>query len=87
MRVRVARGSITLPGSMFLASIALIPSIALAYWAYNQFPFGGTRGTGNGHAHDVSLRIHGHDRVVVRRHPSRPVIVCRSHQLLEHDLG
>ena len=33
---------ITLPGSMFLAAIALIPSIVLAYWAFNQFPFGGT---------------------------------------------
>jgi preprotein translocase subunit SecY len=33
---------ITLPGSMFLAAIALIPSIVLAYWTLNQFPFGGT---------------------------------------------
>ncbi|MDP9298351.1 MAG: preprotein translocase subunit SecY [Actinomycetota bacterium] len=33
---------ITLPGSMFLAVIALIPSVVLAYWAFNQFPFGGT---------------------------------------------
>jgi preprotein translocase subunit SecY len=33
---------ITLPGSMFLAAIALLPSIVLAYWAFNQFPFGGT---------------------------------------------
>jgi len=33
---------ITLPGSMFLAAIALVPSIVLAYWAFNQFPFGGT---------------------------------------------
>jgi preprotein translocase subunit SecY len=35
---------ITLPGSFFLAAIALIPSIVLAYWALgtNQFPFGGT---------------------------------------------
>ena len=33
---------ITLPGSLFLATIALIPSIVLAYWAFNQFPFGGT---------------------------------------------
>ena len=33
---------ITLPGSLFLAAIALIPSIVLAYWAFNQFPFGGT---------------------------------------------
>jgi preprotein translocase subunit SecY len=33
---------ITLPGSMFLAAIALIPSVVLAYWTVNQFPFGGT---------------------------------------------
>jgi preprotein translocase subunit SecY len=33
---------ITLPGSLFLAVIALIPSVVLAYWAFNQFPFGGT---------------------------------------------
>jgi preprotein translocase subunit SecY len=33
---------ITLPGSLFLAVIALIPSFVLAYWAFNQFPFGGT---------------------------------------------
>jgi preprotein translocase subunit SecY len=36
---------ITLPGSFFLAAIALIPSIVLAYWALgtsSQFPFGGT---------------------------------------------
>jgi len=33
---------ITLPGSLFLAAIALVPSIVLAYWAFNQFPFGGT---------------------------------------------
>jgi preprotein translocase subunit SecY len=33
---------ITLPGSLFLAMIALIPSVVLAYWAFNQFPFGGT---------------------------------------------
>jgi preprotein translocase subunit SecY len=33
---------ITLPGSMFLAAIALLPSIVLAYWAFTQFPFGGT---------------------------------------------
>jgi preprotein translocase subunit SecY len=33
---------ITLPGSLFLAAIALIPSIVFAYWAFNQFPFGGT---------------------------------------------
>ena len=33
---------ITLPGSLFLASIALIPSVFLAIWAINEFPFGGT---------------------------------------------
>ena len=33
---------ITLPGSMFLATIALIPSIVLAFWVIQQFPFGGT---------------------------------------------
>jgi preprotein translocase subunit SecY len=33
---------ITLPGSLFLAFIALLPSIALAWWNINQFPFGGT---------------------------------------------
>jgi len=33
---------ITLPGSLFLAAIALVPSIVLAYWAVGQFPFGGT---------------------------------------------
>jgi preprotein translocase subunit SecY len=33
---------ITLPGSLFLAAIALLPSIALAVWNINQFPFGGT---------------------------------------------
>jgi len=33
---------ITLPGSLFLAGIALIPSIIFAYWAIQQFPFGGT---------------------------------------------
>jgi preprotein translocase subunit SecY len=33
---------ITLPGSLFLAAIALIPSVVLAYWAFTQFPFGGT---------------------------------------------
>ncbi|MBI3648433.1 MAG: preprotein translocase subunit SecY [Actinobacteria bacterium] len=33
---------ITLPGSLFLATIALIPSVVFAYWAFNQFPFGGT---------------------------------------------
>ncbi len=33
---------ITLPGSLFLATIALIPSIVLALWQFGQFPFGGT---------------------------------------------
>jgi preprotein translocase subunit SecY len=33
---------ITLPGSIFLAAIALLPSIVLAYWVIQQFPFGGT---------------------------------------------
>jgi preprotein translocase subunit SecY len=33
---------ITLPGSLFLASIALIPSIFLAIWQIHAFPFGGT---------------------------------------------
>jgi preprotein translocase subunit SecY len=33
---------ITLPGSLFLASIALIPSVVLAYWSVQRFPFGGT---------------------------------------------
>ena len=33
---------ITLPGSLFLAIIALLPSIALAIWGVTQFPFGGT---------------------------------------------
>jgi preprotein translocase subunit SecY len=33
---------IILPGSLFLASIALIPSIFLAVWQITAFPFGGT---------------------------------------------
>src|SRR5205085_5664181 len=33
---------ITLPGSMFLAAIALIPYIVLNAWSIQQFPFGGT---------------------------------------------
>ncbi len=33
---------ITLPGSLFLAAIALVPSVFLAIWAINEFPFGGT---------------------------------------------
>jgi preprotein translocase subunit SecY len=33
---------ITLPGSLFLAAIALVPSVVLAYTLVGQFPFGGT---------------------------------------------
>jgi preprotein translocase subunit SecY len=33
---------ITLPGSLFLAAIALIPSVFLAIWNITAFPFGGT---------------------------------------------
>jgi preprotein translocase subunit SecY len=33
---------ITLPGSLFLATIALLPSVFLAIWNINAFPFGGT---------------------------------------------
>jgi preprotein translocase subunit SecY len=33
---------ITLPGSMFLAFVALLPSIALAVWGITKFPFAGT---------------------------------------------
>jgi preprotein translocase subunit SecY len=33
---------ITLPGALFLASIALVPSIFLAFWQITAFPFGGT---------------------------------------------
>ncbi|MBV8559337.1 MAG: preprotein translocase subunit SecY, partial [Acidimicrobiia bacterium] len=33
---------ITLPGSLFLASIAILPEIALAVKKLNSFPFGGT---------------------------------------------
>jgi len=33
---------ITLPGSIFLAIVALLPSIVLAFWVIQQFPFGGT---------------------------------------------
>src|SRR5437660_10587705 len=33
---------ITLPGSLFLAAIALIPSVFLPIWAITAFPFGGT---------------------------------------------
>jgi preprotein translocase subunit SecY len=33
---------IGLPGAIFLAVIALIPTIVLAFWSIQQFPFGGT---------------------------------------------
>jgi preprotein translocase subunit SecY len=33
---------ITLPGSLFLASVALLPSLFLAFYSIQQFPFGGT---------------------------------------------
>ncbi len=33
---------ITLPGSIFLATIALLPTVVLAFWLIQQFPFGGT---------------------------------------------
>jgi len=33
---------ITLPGSLFLAAIALIPTVVFAYWSLSNFPFGGT---------------------------------------------
>src|SRR3954454_23649718 len=33
---------ITLPGSLFLAAIALVPQIALAVYGVQGFPFGGT---------------------------------------------
>jgi preprotein translocase subunit SecY len=33
---------ITLPGSLFLAAVALVPSVFLAIWVIQQFPFGGT---------------------------------------------
>jgi preprotein translocase subunit SecY len=33
---------ITLPGSIFLAAIALVPQIALAIYGVKSFPFGGT---------------------------------------------
>ncbi|HZB00583.1 MAG TPA: preprotein translocase subunit SecY [Actinomycetota bacterium] len=33
---------ITLPGSIFLATVALLPTIVLAFWTIDQFPFGGT---------------------------------------------
>jgi preprotein translocase subunit SecY len=33
---------ITLPGSLFLAFIALLPSLALAWWGITRYPFAGT---------------------------------------------
>ena len=33
---------ITLPGSIFLAAVAILPSIALALLKVQSFPFGGT---------------------------------------------
>ena len=33
---------ITLPGSLFLAFIALLPSLFLAFWGINRYPFAGT---------------------------------------------
>ena len=33
---------ITLPGSLFLAAIALTPLVVFAVWDIQQFPFGGT---------------------------------------------
>jgi preprotein translocase subunit SecY len=33
---------ITLPGSLFLATIALLPTIVFAVWRIQNFPFGGT---------------------------------------------
>ena len=33
---------ITLPGSIYLAAIALLPSIVFAFWVISSFPFGGT---------------------------------------------
>jgi preprotein translocase subunit SecY len=33
---------ITLPGSLFLATVALLPSLFLAFYSIQQFPFGGT---------------------------------------------
>jgi preprotein translocase subunit SecY len=33
---------ITLPGSIFLATVALLPTVVLAFWTIEQFPFGGT---------------------------------------------
>jgi preprotein translocase subunit SecY len=33
---------ITLPGSLFLAAVALVPNVVLAVWGVQSFPFGGT---------------------------------------------
>ena len=33
---------ITLPGSIFLATVAILPTVVLAFWTIEQFPFGGT---------------------------------------------
>jgi preprotein translocase subunit SecY len=33
---------ITLPGALFLAAVALIPTIVFRFWNFQQFPFGGT---------------------------------------------
>ena len=33
---------ITLPGSLFLATIAVVPLLVFAFWDIQQFPFGGT---------------------------------------------
>jgi preprotein translocase subunit SecY len=33
---------ITLPGALFLAAIALVPTIVFKLWDFQQFPFGGT---------------------------------------------
>jgi preprotein translocase subunit SecY len=33
---------ITLPGSLFLAFVALLPSLALAWWHISRYPFAGT---------------------------------------------
>ncbi|MGH9006574.1 MAG: preprotein translocase subunit SecY, partial [Acidimicrobiales bacterium] len=33
---------ITVPGALFLAAVAVIPSIIMAVWTLNRFPFYGT---------------------------------------------
>ena len=40
--VAKVRNRITLPGSLFLAVIAITPLLVFAFWNINQFPFGGT---------------------------------------------